>query len=220
MNDDLLPRQPIWDLPVRIVHWYLFIAIVVMWWSGEQGQAQIHEWVGYSVLCATVTRISWGFVGGIGARFRAFVVGPKVILNYIRKGGEFAGHNPLGALSVVLMLLCMLIQGSSGLFSTDHILFEGPLASWAGEFSSLFSELHVVNWCFLKLLILLHVLAVIWHQWGRGQPIIQAMWRGQAGHKYTLEPPKSPILALLIFVIWAGVLWLIIYSSPQTQGFY
>ena len=85
------PRYPVWDRVVRLIHWYFPVAVVVMWWSGEQGRTDIHEKVGYSIFCLVATRIIWGFVGSEGARFRSFVVGPNVGLCGI---SERAGSTP------------------------------------------------------------------------------------------------------------------------------
>ena len=30
-------QWPLWDRAVRIIHWYLPLAILFMWWSGEEG---------------------------------------------------------------------------------------------------------------------------------------------------------------------------------------
>ena len=95
-SQDHTTRYPVWDRAVRSFHWYLPIAIAVMWWSGEQGRMDIHEKVGYSLLCLVATRIIWGFIGSEAARFRAFLFSPRTVLNYLRAGGQYAGHNPLG----------------------------------------------------------------------------------------------------------------------------
>ena len=52
-------QYPVWDLVVRTIHWYFPLAIGTMWWSGEQGRMDIHEWVGYSMVVAVLTRIVW-----------------------------------------------------------------------------------------------------------------------------------------------------------------
>ena len=56
-SQDQTTRYPVWDLAVRSFHWYLPIAIAVMWWSGERGRMDIHEKVGYSLLRLVATRI-------------------------------------------------------------------------------------------------------------------------------------------------------------------
>ena len=50
-------QYPVWDRVVRTIHWYFPLAIGTMWWSGEQGRMDIHEWVGYSMIVAVLTRI-------------------------------------------------------------------------------------------------------------------------------------------------------------------
>ena len=69
-------------------------------------------------------------------------------------------------------------QGATGLFTSDDISFEGPLAYWGGQWSSTLSELHHLNWVALQGMVVLHLLAVAFHQWVRKEPMIQGMWRG------------------------------------------
>ena len=111
---DHTARYPVWDRAVRSFHWYLPIAIGVLWWSGEQDRMDIHEKVGCSLLCLVATRIMWGFVGSEPARFRLFLFAPRNVLNYLKAGGQYAGHNPLGGLSVTVLLLLLLAQAGSG----------------------------------------------------------------------------------------------------------
>ena len=103
--------HPIWDASVRIIHWYLVAAVGVMWWSGEQGEMTLHQWVGCSILCVVLTRILWGWFGSEPARFAYFVAGPRAILSYLRSGQRYAGHNPLGALSVLALLTLLINAG-------------------------------------------------------------------------------------------------------------
>jgi cytochrome b len=117
------------------MHWYLLLAVTVMWWSGEQGRMDIHQWVGSSLLCVVAVRVIWGFIGSEPARFTHFLAPPLVVWRYLRRGGEYAGHNPLGGWSVMAMLFVLLVQSASGLFSRDDLLFEGPFSYWASEIS-------------------------------------------------------------------------------------
>ena len=53
------------------------------------------------------------------------------------------GHNPLGALSVLVMLLVLFAQVSSGLFSDDEIATSGPLSRFvSGEWVSRATDYH------------------------------------------------------------------------------
>jgi cytochrome b len=171
---------PVWDLVVRAVHWYLLVAVSVMWWSGEQGRMEIHQWMGLSILCVVAVRVAWGFIGSQPARFSAFLAPPPAVWRYLRRGGQHAGHNPLGGWSVLAMLLLLTGQSVSGLFSRDDLLFEGPFSYWAGEISGALTEWHLLNWQLLQALIATHLLAVAWYQWRKRQPLIQAMWWGRS----------------------------------------
>ena len=96
--------------------------------------------MGYRLLCLVATRIIWGFIGSEAARFRAFLFAPRTVLKYPTPGGQYAGHNPLGGLSVTMLLLLLLAQAGSGVFSRDDLLFEGPFSYWAGGLSGTLTE--------------------------------------------------------------------------------
>jgi cytochrome b len=180
----------------------------------------IHEKVGYSLLCLVAARIIWGFVGSEAARFREFLFSPRTVLNYLRVGGQYAGHNPLGGLSVTVLLLLLLAQAGSGVFSRDDLLFEGPFSYWAGDLSGTLTEWHKTNWLLLQGFIVLHLLAVCWYQWRKKQPLVQAMWRGQASYKFVTSPPKPLWWAVLIVALLSLVLWGLVLIAPEAPSYY
>ncbi len=125
--------QKVWDVPTRLVHWGLAIGIATSWWSVENKAMDIHYWSGLTILGLLIFRIYWGFAGPETARFASFIKGPMTVFGYIPKlfsknyRAAF-GHNPLGALSVVALLVAVLTQVSLGLFASDTDgLFAGPL---------------------------------------------------------------------------------------------
>ena len=100
-------RVRVWDLPTRVFHWSLVFFFAGLVLTGEVGgQAMVwHFRFGYSVLSLLLFRLIWGFVGGRWSRFSAFIAGPATILRYARGEGtaqQSVGHNPLGALSVLV----------------------------------------------------------------------------------------------------------------------
>ena len=216
----LEPRFPIWDQAVRLIHWSFPIGFGLMWWSGEQGRMDIHQWVGYSLLCLVVTRVAWGFVGSQPTRFIHFLPGPSTLVRYVREGGQYAGHNPLGALSVLVLLGLLLTQALSGTMSRDDLLFEGPFSYLAGNFSGTMTDWHEINWRLLQGFVALHLASVGWYQWRKRQPLLQAMWRGEAGHKFSPLPPKPLLLAVMILLSAAALLWALVSVAPEAPSYY
>ena len=100
----------VWDRPTRVFHWVLVVLFIVCYVSGDRGRFDIHIVAGQALLILVVARIIWGFVGSDTARFRHFLRPPGEAMAHVRTLGERrpghdVGHNPLGGLSVVAMLL-------------------------------------------------------------------------------------------------------------------
>ena len=213
-------RYPVWDHTVRLIHWYFPLAIGVMWWSGEQGRMEIHAWVGYSLLICVLTRIVWGVIGSEAARFNHFVRGPGEVQRYLKSGGHYAGHNPLGALSVLALLALLLSQTVSGTMSSDDILFEGPFAYWADDWSGVIGGWHETNWRLLQGFIALHLISIGWYQWKKRQPLVQTMIRGHSDTRFSFSAPKPLWLSLLTAAIFSGVLWWLMTVAPEAPSYY
>jgi cytochrome b len=106
-------RSLVWDVPVRLAHWLLVLAVAGSWLTHYGGAAWFawHRRCGYAVLLIVAFRIVWSFVGTPHARFAAFVRGPRAVLAWLRGGAPTGiGHDPLGALSVVAMLALLFAQ--------------------------------------------------------------------------------------------------------------
>ena len=103
-------RISVWDLPLRMFHWLLVIAIALAFLSSEEDSVlnQWHILAGWIAGVLIVFRVVWGFVGGEHSRFTDFVRPSE----FARHVGELLrgrpeptlGHNALGALSVLLLL--------------------------------------------------------------------------------------------------------------------
>ncbi|MFM8375161.1 MAG: cytochrome b/b6 domain-containing protein, partial [Phenylobacterium sp.] len=105
---------PVWDGPTRLFHWALVILVLVAWLTAEE-QMTIHRGAGYALLGLLAFRVWWGLAGGSTARFGNFVRGPAAVRRYLAESragtaGEHAGHNPLGALSVLALLGLVALQ--------------------------------------------------------------------------------------------------------------
>lgn len=178
-----LNEGPVWDLPIRLFHWSIVLLIAFSWWTSEQGNDDLHFWSGHALLFLLIFRILWGFAGSSTARFAGFVRGPAALRDYLRTGTHpEAGHTPLGALSVVAMLLALLVQITTGLVQIDEDDFvEGPLSGLVSYDTGLLAhDVHEVSFNVLLGLIALHLAAILYYQLIRRRPLIRAMITGRA----------------------------------------
>ncbi len=178
---------PVWDLGVRLFHWALVILVVTSFITAKIGGNAItyHAWSGYTILTLLIFRILWGFFGGTHARFTSFVRGPGAVITYMKgmfdRGAhpQSLGHNALGALSVVAMLLVLLFQAGSGLFVNDDIAFEGPLYKFAGkELSDKLMSLHRLNEKVILALVALHLAAIAFYYFYHKENLVRPMLTG------------------------------------------
>ena len=213
--------HPVWDLPSRFIHWCFPVGIGLMWWTGETGRMELHSYVAYVLLTIVTTRLALGFVGSYHSRFGNFVVGPAGVITYLREGGHFVGHNPLGALSTLALLVLILAQGISGLFSVDDVSFDGPLAyAFDGQFTEAATQWHYTNWGILQPLILVHLSAITWYQCRKGQPMVQTMWRGQSVGRVSKHEPVHISRSIFTALAVAILLWLAITWAPDKPRLY
>lgn len=177
------PGAPVWDLPLRLFHWSIVALVGLSWWSAENGFDVVHFWSGYALLFGLFFRILWGFAGSSTARFAGFVRGPAAVAGYLRDGLHAqAGHSPIGALSVLAMLLALAAQIATGLVQIDDEDFiEGPLASLVGfDTAVLAHDLHEASFNILLGLIALHLLAIAYYRLIRGRSLVRPMVTGRA----------------------------------------
>ena len=212
----------IWDLPTRLFHWLLAACIIGLVITGHLGgDAMVwHFKLGYAVLTLLLFRLVWGFVGGHWSRWGQLVLAPAHVRAYLRgrpsPGQAWAGHNPIGSWSVLLMLLWLLLQVGTGLVSDDEIANAGPLTALvSGVAVSAATAWHKgVGKGILILLVLLHVLAIGWYQWRKAQPLLPAMLHGDKPLPEHTRASRDGVLsrllaALVLVVCAAAVRWLV-----------
>jgi cytochrome b len=177
----------VWDLPVRLFHWSLAASIVGAFATNRLGVKYFvwHAFFGYAAVLLIAFRILWGLFGTRHARFVNFIQGPKSVLRYLAASGKgrrthHAGHNPAGALMVLVLLGGFGAQASFGLFSNDEIFNAGPLAALVSKDASLFlTSLHRKLFYWMAAAIGLHICAVIYHVVVRKENLIGAMLTGR-----------------------------------------
>jgi len=164
----------VWDLPLRLFHWLLVATIVVAFLSSAKDGA-LHDWhvlAGWVAAILIVFRILWGFVGGAHSRFGSFVP-PSGLARHLRdlrrgRPEPSLGHNPLGAICVLLLL--------------------GMIAATVGTGVALMEDVHALIACALLGLIAVHVAAVLVMSLLTGDNLIRAM---ATGGKSTLDHPGA-----------------------------
>ena len=182
-------RHRVWDAPTRIVHWLLAIGVALQYLTGELKllPMQWHYAIGYTLLGLLLFRLAWGFVGSDSARFANFFRGFGATLRYARSmvspsghPERIAGHNPLGAWSALAMIAGLVVQSVTGLWTTDDILEQGPRVEGASAaLVEAMSTIHRINQKVLLGLVVLHLVAVLWHAWLLREDLVRAMFDGR-----------------------------------------
>jgi cytochrome b len=214
------PKQPVWDVAIRLFHWSLVVLIALAWWTAETDREDLHFYLGYAVLSALIFRVLWGVLGSSTARFANFVTGPRSVFRYVRQRFSWpvAGHAPLGALSVVALLALLFFQVGTGLFAGDEDgLTEGPLAQLVSiGMSDTMRELHEEAFNVLLALIALHVAAILSYRMLLGKNLLGPMITGRARLDPGVEPmrPGRWWVALICLAVGIGVTRWIIAGAP------
>ncbi len=204
----------VWDLPTRVFHWMLVLAIVGSFVSADEGGNSLewHARFGYFILSLLIFRLVWGVVGSHYAQFFNFIKSPKTVLAYLKNPTELAGHNPLGALSVMALLGFLLIQAVTGLFASDDIAFEGPLSKYvSSNWVELLTSFHRLDETVLILLIALHVGAIVYYRWIKKVNLVKPMITGDKEWAEKIPAARDDFLlrlfAATIYVVIAGTLY-------------
>jgi cytochrome b len=220
-------QRLVWDLPLRLVHWSLVVSFVGAFVTNRLGVAWFdwHVRFGYAVLALVLFRVMWGFVGAKHARFASFVRSPAMTLSYARRLARgdvpsYVGHNPLGALMVVALLLGLGIQASMGLFANDEIFNTGPLAGAVTKETSLaLTSLHRRGFLLLAIAAGIHVLAVLVHIFVKRENLVRAMITGRKPRELVRaddEIPSSRLRLAAALMLLVAAMFLAIGSFVTT----
>lgn len=211
----------VWDAPLRMFHWLLVALVCVSVATGKLGGNAMkwHMYSGIAVLFLLLFRLLWGLFGSSYARFGHFLRGPGAVWGYAsgllrRQPSHTLGHNPLGGLMVALMLVALLFQAGSGLFSNDDIATEGPLYAKVGkDLSDSITAWHKLNSNLVLALAGLHVAAVLFYLGFKRENLV---WPMISGWKRVPQAPRqparfqSPWRAATLAAVAAAATWLII----------
>ncbi|MDX2157228.1 MAG: cytochrome b/b6 domain-containing protein [Hyphomicrobiaceae bacterium] len=220
---------PVWDLGVRLFHWLLVTAVAVAAATGLLGSRttlDVHLVAGGVIATLLAARIVWGFAGGTYARFSSFVRGPRALLAHVReiaanRAPRHLGHNPLGGLMVLALMLALILLAATGLVLLGGWSKEGPIAPFASfALGAAVRPLHEALAYGLLALIACHVAGVAVESLRTRENLVRAMITGRkagarAGHA---APPRTarPVLAWsMTLPLLAGASWLVWHLSSR-----
>lgn len=194
----------VWDLPLRLFHWSLVLAISVALLSAEEDSIlnRWHVMAGWIAAILVAFRVAWGFIGGEQSRFAHFVR-PAAVTRHVRnlvrgRAEPTVGHNALGALSVLALLSLIAIT------------------VWTG--ATLRGELHEVLGWTLSALVAVHVLAVVAMSRMTRENLVRAMITGKK--PATLHPgaadatPPSLLALVAAALVFAVAAYAILSFDP------
>jgi Ni/Fe-hydrogenase 1 B-type cytochrome subunit len=153
-------RVYVWELPVRLSHWFIVLSVAVLAFTGYYMQSPflivrsrtaymmgtmrfIHLLAASVFISAFLLRIYWFFVGNEWSRWRAFVpirrqqwrgMGRMVAYySFARKNlAHHIGHNALAAVTYTLMFTMMLTEILSGLALYSYTVSNRVLTFFIG----------------------------------------------------------------------------------------
>lgn len=223
----------VWDRNVRWFHWINFLSVLglivtglVIYYGKALGisadakvfMKEFHVWFGYVMTLNLLWRIVWGFIGSRFSRWNAtlpfghgYIAELRAYLKSLRSESprHYLGHNPLGRLMVLTLLVLLLIQAITGLVLAGTDLYWPPLGAWIAEwvaptgvdpstllpgdktmvdtaaweamraFRKPYITLHELVFYLLSAAIVVHIVAVVVAELREGTGMVSAMIHGR-----------------------------------------
>ncbi len=208
------PLIRVWDLPVRVFHWLMAFSFAGAYLTAEADEWRlVHVTLGYTMAALVCFRILWGFFGTDYARFSSFVRAPRVTLAYVRsmfsgRPQHFTGHNPAGAVAIMLILVIAIILAASG-----WLLYSKQAGEWMEDAHELIANL-------MLLVVLVHIAGVLaaslMHRENLAKAMITGRKRAEAGAPAQgLRAGTALLLLLAILAFWW---WQGVYAEAPARG--
>jgi cytochrome b len=208
--DNITTKIKVWDAPVRVFHWLLVLSFAGAYLSAEsESWRLLHVTLGYTLGGLVAFRLVWGLIGTRYARFANFVRGPQAVLTYLRslrKGQpqHHLGHNPAGAVAIVLLLLASVAVVGSG-----WAIYNDVGGEWL-------SELHDIAANSMLLVVAIHVAGVLVASRLHRENLVRAMVTGQKNGAPAdgIRRTRAALAVLLVLAV-LGYWWLQWQSAPE-----
>lgn len=225
---DKMERVVVWDWPVRLMHWLIVLLFTGLIITGKSDgdYLELHFYLGYGLSAVVLARLFYGVLGSHYAKFTQFIYAPKTVIHYALsviqgRAKHYLGHNPLGGLMVVVLLLALTTQWGTGLFISDETFLFAPFYELISEdLSSELAGLHHQLPNLLLLLVALHLIAVLYHEIRFKERLVVAMLHGKKQLSSDVQQEQStteirtPRVGVLISIS-VGLAWLAwLWSMP------
>lgn len=147
-----------------------------------------------------------------GALFLVLALARSVLAYLSSDRPRRAGHNPLGAYSVIAMILLLLVQVGTGLFAVDVDGIKSGYLSHLISFNQgrLVAEIHEISFNLLLAMAGLHILAILFYIILRKRNLVGPMVTGRDRQVETTDGalvPAGAVKFLVAAVVAAGVAW-------------
>jgi cytochrome b len=200
----------IWDAPVRVFHWLMVLSFTGAYVSAESERWRLlHVTLGYTMAGLVGLRILWGLVGTRHARFSSFVRGPAAVKRYLLtllrgRPEHHVGHNPLGALAIVAMLVLTLAIAASGWSIYNEV---------GGEW---LEEVHEFTANLMLAVVGVHIVGVLLASWLHHENLTYAMIDGRksASPADAVRSAWRSVATLMLLAV-LGFWWLQWQSAPS-----
>lgn len=198
----------VWDVPTRVFHWLLVLCFAGAWLTSESERLQmIHYAFGYSAVALVLFRLVWGFVGTKYARFTQFLRGPNEMAGHIKSvlsshQHSSPGHNPVGGIVMVGLMLIILLIGLTGYWGVKEFL---------GDFMS---EAHEAIASLALGLVIIHIAAAVIMSLLQKENLIRAMVNGkkQGLPEQAIRFPQY-LIGFLLALGWMYFFYLVVSGS-------
>ena len=228
-----LVAYPVWDAPTRWFHWINALAVlglivvgaVILFdnnlglsAAGKVTAKTIHVWIGYVMTLNLLWRFVWAFFGNRYARWKAilpggpgYVAAAEAYVSAFLAGEpkHYLGHNPIGRIAVLFILLLLVVQAVTGLVLAGTDIFYPPFGHWIASwvvgpntdpsaltplardlmdqkayaamrsFRAPFAEIHEFSFYLLVTMVALHIVAVVVTELREGGALVSAMFTGR-----------------------------------------
>lgn len=176
-------EREIWDLPLRVFHWGLVLAVLAAVITAKVGGNAMawHMSIGTYIMALLLWRVFWGIWGSHWSRFSSWPMCGALMRHAQTSPASWHGHTPSGAWASAGMLILLTMQVTTGLLADDEIATAGP---WAAYVSSAISSAATAyhhgfgQWLMFGMMVL-HLGAIAFYTFVKKRALVGPMWHGR-----------------------------------------